>query len=64
MSETTNQDEPAQARRERYSWAAPEVWTERMLAALENGVKGGNAFFAEHGLLTCQQAYALARQSR
>jgi RNA-directed DNA polymerase len=27
--------------RDRWSWAAPEVWTERMLTALEQGVKGG-----------------------
>ena len=26
--------------RSRWSWAAPEVWTERMLSALEDGVKG------------------------
>ncbi len=26
----------------RWSWAEPEVWTERMLAALEQGVKGGS----------------------
>ena len=27
--------------RARWSWVKPEVWTERMLAALEKGVKGG-----------------------
>jgi RNA-directed DNA polymerase len=27
--------------RDRWSWAAPAVWTERMLTALEQGVKGG-----------------------
>ncbi len=27
--------------RSRWPWVKPEVWTERMLAALENGVKGG-----------------------
>jgi RNA-directed DNA polymerase len=27
--------------RARWAWTEPEVWTERMLAALENGVKGG-----------------------
>ena len=27
--------------RDRWSWAAAEVWTERMLTALEQGVKGG-----------------------
>jgi len=30
--------------RDRWSWVKPEVWTERMLAALENGVKGGKWF--------------------
>ena len=37
---------PARARqagetRGRWSWVEPSVWTERMLAALEVGVKGG-----------------------
>ena len=27
--------------RDRWSWAEPTVWTERMLTALEKGVKGG-----------------------
>ena len=27
--------------RARWAWAEPMVWTERMLAALEQGVKGG-----------------------
>jgi len=30
--------------RARWAWAEPSVWTDRMLAALENGVKGGNWF--------------------
>lgn len=30
--------------RDRWSWTEPCVWTERMLAALENGVKGGKWF--------------------
>ncbi len=30
-----------QARRERWSWAQADVWTDRMLKALEEGVKGG-----------------------
>lgn len=33
-----------EARRERWAWAEPSVWTDRMLAALENGVKGGKWF--------------------
>jgi RNA-directed DNA polymerase len=28
----------------RWSWSEPSVWTERMLTALENGVKGGRWF--------------------
>ena len=27
--------------RARWAWTAPEVWTERMLTALEQGVRGG-----------------------
>lgn len=34
----------AEARRKRWAWAEPSVWTDRMLAALENGVKGGMWF--------------------
>lgn len=30
--------------RARWAWAEPEVWTERMLTALEQGVKGGKWF--------------------
>lgn len=32
------------ALRERWAWAEPSVWTDRMLAALEDGVKGGMWF--------------------
>ena len=32
---------PADAVRTRWAWTAPEVWTERMLTALEQGVRGG-----------------------
>jgi RNA-directed DNA polymerase len=32
---------PAGAVRARWAWTAPEVWTERMLTALEQGVRGG-----------------------
>lgn len=34
----------AEARRERWAWVEPSVWTDRMLAALENGVRGGKWF--------------------
>ena len=49
----------------RWDWVQPCVWTDRMLAALENGVKGGrsNAFFAKHGLYTLKTAHALVSQS-
>ena len=39
--------EPKQAGdtlRQRWSWVEPKVWTERMLEALERGVKGGKWF--------------------
>ena len=49
-------------------WVEPTGWTERMLAALVNGVPGGkcwpNAFFAAQGLFTMTEAHALACQSR
>lgn len=32
---------PADATRARWAWVAPEVWTDRMLTALETGVRGG-----------------------
>ena len=49
----------------RWSWVEPSVWSERMLTALENGVKGGksNAYFAELGLFSYVTAYAQVRQS-
>jgi RNA-directed DNA polymerase len=39
-------EETKQARdiRARWSWVEPEVWTDRMLTALEEGVKGGQWF--------------------
>lgn len=33
-----------EALRQKWSWAEPSVWTDRMLAALENGVKGDKWF--------------------
>jgi hypothetical protein len=56
-----------------WSWVEASVWTERMVSALVNGVKGGcwfslirwtNAFFAQAGLFTLQDAHAAARSSR
>lgn len=44
MSQATKQDPEARERRWRYRWVEACVWTDRMLAALENGVKGGKWF--------------------
>ena len=53
MSDTTGQSESeasavsvratqgAETQGREWSWVEAEVWSERMLAALENGVKGG-----------------------
>ena len=58
--------------RARWAWAEPTVWTDRMLAALENGVIGRemvqldqrwpNSFFIEQGLFTMTIAHAGSRQ--
>ena len=42
VPERTKQDAEAQLRN--WSWVEPTIWTERMLAALENGVKGNKWF--------------------
>jgi hypothetical protein len=44
-----------------FPYVEPQVWTARMLAALENGVK--DAFFAEHGLFSLQAAHDRVCQS-
>ena len=61
---------PAKATRDgdillRWSWVELRVWTERMLTALESGVKGGrpNSFFTTQGLYSLKTAHVLARQS-
>ena len=55
----------------RWTWVEPSVWTERMLTALEQGVKGGcwfsyfrwpNKYFAEHGLFSLVAAHAAVVQ--
>ncbi|MDA4133502.1 MAG: reverse transcriptase domain-containing protein, partial [Thaumarchaeota archaeon] len=48
-SETGKQTEPVPVRvshsvRDRWTWANPFVWTDRMLVALERGVRGGRWF--------------------
>ena len=56
----------------RWVWAEPCVWTDRMLTALETGVKGGqwfslirwpNVYFAGRGLFSLKHAHASACQS-
>ena len=44
LKPTKQAEEARRQRPERWSWVEPEVWTERMLAALEQGVKGGRWF--------------------
>ena len=64
VSNATKQDGEARAR---WAWTEPAVWTERMLIALENGVKGNvwpNAYFAKQGLFSLATAHAEACQSR
>ncbi|QQR67877.1 hypothetical protein B188_06920 [Candidatus Brocadiaceae bacterium B188] len=43
VGETPKQGGEVQIR-ERWRWTEPSVWTERMLTALEKGVKGGKWF--------------------
>jgi hypothetical protein len=54
--------------RSRWDWVEGSVWTERMLAALEQGVKGDhwrwpNVYFAKQGLFSLELAHAQACQS-
>ena len=44
VPERAKQAGEAEARRERWAWVEPSVWTDPMLAALENGVRGGKWF--------------------
>ena len=51
--------------RTNWTWVEAGVWTERMLSALGNGVKGGKyAYFATAGLFALHTAWQTARQSR
>ncbi len=45
-----------------WSGVEPSVWTERMLTALQRGVKGAKSF-EEHGLFNLEKAHASLRQS-
>jgi len=67
VEETPKQGREAQS--QKWEWVEAEVWTGRMLATLENGVKGGrstlpNAYFIEQGLFTMTIAHAAISQSR
>ena len=51
---------------ERFPWAEPAVWTDRMLAALVTRVKGNkwlNVYFRNLGLFSQVAAHSLACQS-
>ena len=64
VSEKTKQETDIQ-RPDKWRWVEAAVWTERMLTALVNGVKGGkNAYFASLGLFTMYEAHAEASRSR
>ena len=64
-----------EARPVEWEWVERTVWTERMLEALRNGVKGGvwfslidhqcwpNEFFRGHGLFSLADAYRALLQS-
>lgn len=58
---------PVEAIRARWAWAAPEVWTERMLAALEEGVRGGRWYTVMdkvYALPTLRAAFARVKANR
>src|SRR5204863_49165 len=42
--ETATQGEETEPQRDRWGFVEPAIWTERMIAALETGVKGGRWF--------------------
>ncbi len=55
-----------EAESQKWDWVEAEVWTGRMLATLENGVKGGrfNAYFIKQGLSTMTIAPVAISQFR
>lgn len=68
MTTTTKEEQPPRVPEEarqggeiraRWAWVEPSVWTERMLAALENGVKGGR-WFSLHDKVYAPQNLAAA----
>jgi hypothetical protein len=53
--------------RARWAWTAPEVWTERMLTALEQGVRGGRWYTLMdkvYTLPTLRAAFARVKANR
>jgi len=44
VPETATQGEETEPQRDRWGFVEPAIWTERMIAALETGVKGGRWF--------------------
>jgi RNA-directed DNA polymerase len=64
VSERTS---PAGAVRARWAWTAPEVWTPRMLTALETGVRGGRWYTLMDkvsALPTLRAAFARVKANR
>ncbi len=63
VEETPKQDREAES--QKWDWVEAEVWTGRMLATLENGVKGGrfNAYFIKQGLSTMTIVHVAISQS-
>src|SRR6266540_2684038 len=64
VSERTS---PAGAVRARWAWTAPEVWTPRMLTALEEGVRGGRWYTLMDkvsALPTLRAAFARVKANR
>lgn len=58
---------PAGEIRDRWSWVEPSVWTERMLTALENGVRGGKWYSLMdkvHSLGNLRSAFALVKANK
>lgn len=58
---------PVDAVRARWAWVAPEVWTDRMLMALEQGVKGGRWYTLMDkvaALPTLRAAFARVKANR
>lgn len=58
---------PVDAVRARWAWTAPEVWTERMLTALEQGVRGGRWYTLMdkvYAVPTLRAAFARVKANR